>query len=264
MVSYLYAMPSGIPGQVTRPDSFPTIEQQILDQTSPPTSFGVAVKMVAGKIQPINSAADTVNSIYGVLVRPFPTSGNGTDGLGVATPNKAFPADILKKGYINVLCNNFGGNAPSANSNVYVRTQNAAAGKPLGGFEAALDAAATAAAHAGNTGNGAISAIAVQPAVQNGVYNVKISSVGTNAATFELVDPSGNIVDVQGYSGAGAVATFANSQLHFTITDGSADFAIGDSFQITAVVNTLTLPNPNTYFTGGADATGNSEIAFKV
>jgi hypothetical protein len=261
MVAYTYAMPSGIPGQVTRPDSFPTIEQQILDQTSPPLGFGLAVKMVTGKIQPINSSADVANSVYGVLVRPYPTSGNGTDGLGVGVPNNAFPADVLKKGYINVVCN---GTAPVKNGNVFIRTQNAAAGKPVGGFEAALDAASTAAAHAGNTGNGAISAITSNAAVQNGVYNLRVSAAGTNAATFELSDPSGNIVDVQGYSGSGAVATFANTQLSFTVTDGSSDFVVGDSFQITAVVNTIQLANPNSYFTGGVDSSGNTEIAFKV
>lgn len=136
MVAYTYAMPSGIPGNVTRVTSYPNVESQILDQTTPPTSFGVPVKMVSGKIQPIGSG-DVAGNIYGILVRPYPTSGNGTDGLGVAVPNKAFPADVLVTGYINVLVN--GATAPTKDSTVYVRVAAATTGKPLGGIEAAAD-----------------------------------------------------------------------------------------------------------------------------
>lgn len=140
MVSYSYTMPCGIPGTVTRVTSYPNIEAQILDQTTPPLSFGVPVKMVSGKIQPI-ATSDAATVIYGILVRVYPTSGNGTDGLGVAVPNKAFPADVLVSGYINVKVN--GATAPLKGGIVYVRVATAAAGKPIGGIEAASDSTNT-------------------------------------------------------------------------------------------------------------------------
>ena len=254
MVSYPYQMPSGIPGNVTR-EALKTIEQALLNQTTPPLAFGVAVKKVSNTLEPIGSG-DVASSIVGVLVRPYPTSGNGTDGLGVAAPNKAFPADLLKKGYINVLVNNFASVPPVAQGAVYVRTGNASTGKVVGNFEAAGE---TTLAHSAWTGTGTqttgtISATAATPAQ---VYTITLTSTGATAA-FVVTDADGANV------GSGVIGTQAtlDNGLSFLVTTGGTP-TTGDHATITVGQNCILVPG-NTYFTGGCDAFGNSEIAYAI
>ncbi|UKV75152.1 hypothetical protein FOC29_27995 [Burkholderia vietnamiensis] len=138
--AYQFRMPAGFAGDLQRAE-VATIETQLIDPAAPPTAFGVPVKMVNGKIQPINNAADTAALVYGVNLRAYPIQGNGTDPLGTSTPPTSGVTDILKRGYENVA---LGGTAPATkNGTVYVRVAAAAAGKPLGGFEAAADGANT-------------------------------------------------------------------------------------------------------------------------
>ncbi|HIE5943664.1 TPA: structural cement protein Gp24 [Burkholderia cepacia] len=134
--AYQYRMPAGFAGDLQRAE-VATIEPQLIDPAAPPTAFGVPVKMVNGKIQPINNAADTAALVYGVNLRAYPIQGNGNDPLGTSTPPTSGPTDILKRGYFNAA---LGGTTPATkNGTVYVRVAAAAAGKPLGGFEAAAD-----------------------------------------------------------------------------------------------------------------------------
>ncbi|KVL18657.1 hypothetical protein [Burkholderia cepacia] len=134
--AYQYRMPAGFAGDLQRAE-VATIETQLIDPAAPPTAFGVPVKMVNGKIQPINNAADTAALVYGVNLRAYPIQGNGNDPLGTSTPPTSGPTDILKRGYFNAALS---GTAPATkNGTVYVRVAAAAAGKPLGGFEAAAD-----------------------------------------------------------------------------------------------------------------------------
>ncbi|WP_175974632.1 hypothetical protein [Burkholderia sp. BCC1047] len=134
--AYTFRMPAGFAGDLQRAE-VATIEPQQIDSAAPPTVFGVAVKLVNGKIQPINNAADTAALVYGVNLRPYPIQGNGTDPLGTSTPPTSGVTDVLKRGYVNVA---LGGTTPATKGGtVYVRVAAAAAGKPLGGFEAAAD-----------------------------------------------------------------------------------------------------------------------------
>lgn len=96
--AYLYRMPSGIAGDVTRHE-VAKIEAQVLDSTTPPTVFGVPVKMVSGKIKPLASAQDV---IYGWLVRPYPTGAATSEALDAGTPVAGNPCDILRSGYMTV------------------------------------------------------------------------------------------------------------------------------------------------------------------
>ncbi|TDV39537.1 hypothetical protein C7405_101656 [Paraburkholderia caballeronis] len=138
--AYQYRMPAGFAGDLQRAE-VATIETQLIDPAAPPTAFGVPVKMVSGKIQPINNAADVAASVIGVNLRAYPIQGNGTDPLGTSTPPTTGVTDILKRGYVDVA---LGGTAPATkNGTVYVRVAAAAAGKPLGGFEAAADSTNT-------------------------------------------------------------------------------------------------------------------------
>jgi hypothetical protein len=98
-------MPAGIAGDVTRAEHS-TIEPQIMDATTPVTVYGVPVKVVSGKIQPMGSG-DVGSAIYGLLVRPYPTQNAvSAEALAAATPSTVNAADILRRGYMTVNCAN--------------------------------------------------------------------------------------------------------------------------------------------------------------
>ena len=251
MVSYTYQMPSGIAGNVNRVD-VATIEQFILDQTTnTPTVFGTPVKNTSGKIRSI-VAGDVSASIIGFLVRPYPTSGNGTDGLGVASPNKALPGDVLKRGYISVAVG--GTTAPISGGTVYCRVGNASTGKVIGDIEAAPDIAVSAAATVG-TGTqtaGTLSALVTTPA---GVYTVKM----TSGSAFDVLDANGAELL---HNGVFATQYTLDNGLSFKMTTGGTP-TLGDTTAITVTQNTIVVPG-NTYFTGGMDSSNNAEVAFNI
>lgn len=143
MVAYVYRMPSGIPGDVSRKENS-VVETQILNASLPFSAYGLVGKMAAGKFVPF-AGGEAATDAYGVLVRPFPTN-SGTDGLGVATPPTSGPGDVLRRGYITIKLN--GGATVVNGGQVYVRVAAAASGKPLGGFEGAADSTNTVAINA--------------------------------------------------------------------------------------------------------------------
>lgn len=139
MVAFLTRMPYGIPGDVTRP-SQSTIESQVFNSSAAFGAYGLPGKISSNKFVPI-AGGESAAAIYGFLVRPFPITGaNGSDPLGTSVPPTTGAADVLRRGYINVK-NNAG--TPAVNGQVYVRVANAAAGKPIGGIEAASDSTNT-------------------------------------------------------------------------------------------------------------------------
>lgn len=93
---------------------------------------------------------------------------------------------------------------------------------------------ATAAAAAGNTGNGAMGAVTVAGDAQPGDYQWKITKAAANAGDFEVTDPLGQLVGV----GTVAVA-FAGGGLSFTLADGATDFVVGDSGTISVTARTV-------------------------
>lgn len=104
--------------------------------------------------------------------------------------------------------------------------QSVVAGEVLGKLTAATSA--TAAAVAGNTGNGTCSAVVLSDGYTAGVYKVTFIEPGSDAGDFIVESPAG--VNI----GAGAVGTeFDAGGLTFTISDGATDFAAGDQFTIT-------------------------------
>lgn len=138
--AYLYRMPSGIPGDVSRP-SQSTIEPGFLDASAPFSAFGLFGKISSGKFVPVG-AGDAASAVYGLLVRPYPTTGGAaSDPLGTSTPNQgAGMANVLRRGYMTVKLN---AGTAALGVQVYVRVAAAAAGKPIGGIEAAADGANT-------------------------------------------------------------------------------------------------------------------------
>jgi len=134
--AYQFRMPAGFAGDLQRAE-IATIETQLISTAAPPTSFGVAVKLVSGAIQPINLSGDTAASVYGINLRAYPIQTNGTDPLGTSTPPIAGVVDVLKRGYVMVSLG--GTTAATKGGTVYVRVATPSSGKPLGGFEAASD-----------------------------------------------------------------------------------------------------------------------------
>ncbi|WP_175946622.1 head decoration protein [Burkholderia pyrrocinia] len=102
---------------------------------------------------------------------------------------------------------------------------------------------ATAAAKAGNTGNGVFTLDATTPVLPNaktGIYVVRCTIAATNSGTFRVFDPNGEVVGdiVVGQ-------TFAN-QIKFLVADGATDFIVGDEFDVdvSAVSGTFVPLNP--------------------
>ena len=92
------------------------------------------------------------------------------------------------------------------------------------------DGTATAAADAGNTGDGAMGAITVTAGAVIGKYRLVFTSAAANAGTFVVVNPNGVML------GAGTVAVaYSDSGIAFTLADGATDFVVGDAFTLTVV-----------------------------
>lgn len=130
--AYLKRMPSGIPGDISR-RAQSIVEAVQLNSAAAFTGYGLPGKIVSGKFVPIE-AADAADVVYGFLARPYPTQTANADGSGV---NQSQMGDVLRFGFMTVK-NNAG--VAAFNGQVYVRVANAAAGKPIGGIEAAADA----------------------------------------------------------------------------------------------------------------------------
>ena len=139
MTAFLYRMPAGIPGDVTR-QSQAKIEAQVLDGSNTFAGFGLFGKIASGKFVPVG-ASDVAASVYGLLIRPFPTQGaNASDPLGTSVPPTTGLANVLRSGYANVKVN---AGTAAVGGTVYIRVAAAAAGKPIGGIEAAADSTNT-------------------------------------------------------------------------------------------------------------------------
>lgn len=94
--------------------------------------------------------------------------------------------------------------------------------------KSATGGSATAAADAGNTGDGAMGAITVLGAAKLGKYRLVFHTAAADAGDFSVYDPDGQHV------GDGTVAVaFTGGGISFTLADGAADFVVGDAFTIT-------------------------------
>lgn len=137
---FLLRMPAGIPGNVTRPQNA-TIEAQQLDTTNFPTVYGVpvAVDATSKNVRKI-MGGDAATAIYGFYVRPFPTTGGSSDGIGTSTPPTSGIVSILKRGYISVKLNV---GTAAKNGAVYARIVANGGNTIIGGIEATSDSTNT-------------------------------------------------------------------------------------------------------------------------
>lgn len=131
--AYLYRMPSGIPGDISRREQA-TVESIPFDSSKPFAAYGLPGKIVNGKFVPLE-ANDTAAVVYGFLVRPYPTN-SAQEPLGTATPPTSGEANVLRRGYMTVL-NEAG--TPALASQVYSRVATPSGSKTIGDVEAASD-----------------------------------------------------------------------------------------------------------------------------
>lgn len=134
MTSFLYRAPSGVAGDVTRPDDT-VIESGLLNAAAVPSAFGAPVKIVSGKFEKI-AESDTAAVFYGILSRVAPSiAGDLTETFAGGTPNADAVQGIVVSGYVNVVCTI---GTPERGGIVYMRVV-AATGKVVGDFEATAD-----------------------------------------------------------------------------------------------------------------------------
>lgn len=105
-----------------------------------------------------------------------------------------------------------------------------AAGTVMARSTAETMSVAAADADSGNTGDGTVTL--ADPAfgedVVPGLYTLRCTAAATNAGTFELIDPDGDVVDGKITVGD----ALDGSHLKLTVNDGATDFAVGDFFTI--------------------------------
>lgn len=133
--AFLYRMPSGIPGDNSRP-SVATIEPVMLDSTNPFAVYGVPGKIAGGKFVPL-AEGDPATVIYGLLVRAYPAMGSEITNL--MGPRNSV-GDAMRRGYMTVKLN---AGTSALGGAVYVRVGAASATKPIGGIEAVADSTNT-------------------------------------------------------------------------------------------------------------------------
>ncbi|MFU8832113.1 MAG: head decoration protein [Wenzhouxiangella sp.] len=88
------------------------------------------------------------------------------------------------------------------------------------------------------TGDGLMSAVSLGKYAENGTYQALCTATDTNAGTFSVIAPNGEIIGTAKTitGGAGGTLAFASDHVNFTLTDGSTDFAVGDYFNILVTV----------------------------
>lgn len=139
MVAFPYRLPSGFAGQVTRSEEF-TGEAVMYNAAAMPGYYGAAIAIDTLGARALVTG-DVIAAIAGFLVRPFPTTGNLTDGIGVSTPQPSWPGTVMKRGYMIV---KIGGATVAAKGGaVWVRKDTPSAGKVVGDVEAAADGLTT-------------------------------------------------------------------------------------------------------------------------
>jgi hypothetical protein len=146
-VAFQYRMGAGFPGDVNRTHPA-SIEPTLIDSNSPPLGYGLAVVVdpTTQGVRQMAAGDSTLDAIYGITVRPFPTqqssaSNYGAIGIGSATPPTSGVMDVLRSGYIMGQLS--GATQPVKGGRVYVWVAASSGGHIQGGFEAAATGGST-------------------------------------------------------------------------------------------------------------------------
>lgn len=94
-----------------------------------------------------------------------------------------------------------------------------------------------------NTGNGTVTVLSVTGTPLAGAYTLKLNTVVANGGVFTLTDPNGVVLSttITMTPGSGGATVINVGGIQYTITDGSTDFALNDSFTITVPATALTI-----------------------
>lgn len=255
MVAYKTTMPGSAPGTITRWVPQPSVEAKQLHASTPPTAYGVPVKNSSATLSKL-ATNDAATSVIGFLARAFPGAPATTnEGLGTYTPNKDYPQNLMRRGYMAVTC--LGSTAPAAEGAVYVRVRdNGSTSRAVGSIEAAPGTLVGTASAITGTGNGTITMASPSAATgaQIGAWKVVCAEPATNSGTFQVFAPDGTL------DGVAVVGTAYDGGIKFTIADGATDFAAGAYFTVTVVADCEAIPSA--YFTGARDANNLTEIRY--
>jgi hypothetical protein len=133
MTAYLYQAPSGVVGDISRPDN--SKAEPIFLITPFPAGYGVAMKYATGGATPF-VAADTAAVVAGLLTRHAPgiSQSSTSEALDTFQPNQQEVQNLLINGYAMVKLN--GGSTPVRGQTVGI-VQTASGGHPAGSFEVA-------------------------------------------------------------------------------------------------------------------------------
>lgn len=85
-----------------------------------------------------------------------------------------------------------------------------------------------------NTGNGTVTTLSASGDPTPGAWSLVCNTAVANGGVFTLTDPNGTVVStaVTMTPGVGAATIVNQGGLTFTLTDGTTNFAVGDSFSI--------------------------------
>ncbi len=92
------------------------------------------------------------------------------------------------------------------------------------------------------TGNGVMSKLFAGPNVEKGNYVVKCTAAVADGGTFSVTAPSGKVLpSLVLTAGAGNTTAYRSGHINFSITDGSTDFAVNDTFTIAVATGAPTV-----------------------
>lgn len=249
MASYLYRMPSGVVGSVTRPLET-AVESVFLNSAKPVLAFGAPVKLVSGKAEPFE-ANDTASKFYGILSRVAPSiSGSTAQTFASQVPNTDSPQGIVTRGYVNVACTI---GTPVRGGAVYVRSV-ADTGKLVGDIEATADVTVVGGVITG-TGTGTIAATVTSDAIV-GTWSLKLQTT-SQTSLVTVIDPLG-----VRHLDATVGAAYTSGGLTFTIT-AAGTMTAGDSFSPVVTAKNVALSNV-IWAVDGKDGDNNTEIRIKA
>lgn len=139
-------MPAGIPGEVTRFQTYGcTIKQERQNASTPVTRYGDPVVVDANGARPI-ATSDSTNVVKGISVRPFPGMDvtvavpSGSVPFGAGTPPATGILDVLERGFISVLVR---AGTPTKGGAVHVWYAAPSGAHVTGGIEAAATGGST-------------------------------------------------------------------------------------------------------------------------
>lgn len=146
-VAFNLSMPAGLPGTVSRHTPPGTIEQCLMNVTTPILGFGFAVLpdlAITNGVRQVAAGDSALTNIYGIAVNPFPTNmqsatNYGATGFGATPPPTNQPIDVLRSGYILVPIVG----TPQKGGQVFVWVAASGGGHTQGGFEAAATGGST-------------------------------------------------------------------------------------------------------------------------